>query len=429
MEMGTAWGCGDELVAALSAVTDVLTDLPVSVSRLTGADLDAVVGAVDRLAAVASAARFAVVSEADARGEVAASSAGSVCGWVRERCPSLEAREVGTLARAVQELRVPALDLARAAVVAGRLSVGAGVVVAAEWTQLRPLLQDGAEGPVLAGLVSMGESHGCPGVRSLRPAMLARYGLGVVVQEEQDRRAGLTVLSCGTDIGGGVTEYRMRLTPESRAVVEAALNVLTRPAVVDGARDPRTVDQRRGDALVEVCRRAVTLTDAGATVTAAGVKATVLVSVSLDDLRTLCRPGTLVGGVDGGVVLGPETVRKLACDGAVVPVVLGGEGEVLHLGRTRRLFTSAQVRALWLRDRHCTFPGCTVPATWCDAHHVRHWVDGGLTDLGNGALLCGRHHTLVHRDRLTATLTPTGVEWDRLAGSYDRAPPGTADAA
>jgi hypothetical protein len=79
------------------------------------------------------------------------------------------------------------------------------------------------------------------------------------------------------------------------------------------------------------------------------------------------------------------------------------------------------VRALWLRDRHCTFPGCTVPGTWADAHHLRHWADGGPTDLANGALLCGRHHTIVHRDRLTAQVTPAGVRWNRLPGSYDEA--------
>ena len=160
-----------------------------------------------------------------------------------------------------------------------------------------------------------------------------------------------------------------------------------------------------------------------------------LVTINLDDLRNglrnRTRPGVLVGGVDAGAVLGPETVRRLACDAALIPAILDSAGQLIHLGRTRRAFTSAQIRALWLRDRHCTFPGCTAPATWCDAHHLRHWADGGPTDLTNGVLLCERHHSIVHRDRLHATLTTTAssdrtdtgphIEWDRRPGSYDRA--------
>jgi hypothetical protein len=178
------------------------------------------------------------------------------------------------------------------------------------------------------------------------------------------------------------------------------------------------VDQRRGDALVTVCRRAVSTPP---TVTPSGAKATVLVTINLNDLRHRTRPGILVGGVDAGTLLGPDTVRRLACDAALIPVILDTDGQLLRLGRTRRTFTSAQIRALWLRDRHCTFPGCRAPATWTDAHHLRHWVDGGDTDLTNATLLCERHHTIVHRDRLHATLTPTGVDWDRRPGSYDRA--------
>ncbi len=152
-------------------------------------------------------------------------------------------------------------------------------------------------------------------------------------------------------------------------------------------------------------------------------------TIGLDDLRARSRPGVVLAGLDGGALLGPETVRKLACDAAVIPAVLGADGQVLDLGRTRRLFSPGQVQALWLRDRHCTFPGCHTPASWCDAHHLRHWVDGGPTDLSNAALLCGRHHTIVHRDRLTATQHfdhPDGhlgphIVWDRRPGSYDRA--------
>jgi hypothetical protein len=312
----------------------------------------------------------------------------------------------------------------------GRLSVSASCVVASELRQLTPLLEPGAVDAVAAGLVAMGEVDGPVGVRRLRPALLARYGLGELLQDLEDRHRGLTVLSCGRDIGGGITEYRLRLNPEARAVVEAAINVLAKPVVVDGERDERTVDQRRGDALVQVCRRAVALTPALtatdpdamlASARPSGVKTTVLVTIGLNDLKKRTRPGVLVGGVDGGTLLGPDTVRRLACDAALIPAILDTPGQVLWLGRTRRPFTSAQVQALWLRDQHCTFPGCQAPATRCDAHHLRHWVDGGPTDLTNATLLCERHHSIVHRDRLHATPTPTGVAWDRRPGSYDRA--------
>ncbi len=105
-----------------------------------------------------------------------------------------------------------------------------------------------------------------------------------------------------------------------------------------------------------------------------------------------------------GHVLTPETVRRLACDAEIIPAVLGGDRQVLELGRSRRLVSAGQRTALWLRDRGCTFPGCTIPAAWTRAHHVIHWAAGGATDLGNLALLCQRHHTEVHARRLTATV-------------------------
>jgi predicted restriction endonuclease len=64
-----------------------------------------------------------------------------------------------------------------------------------------------------------------------------------------------------------------------------------------------------------------------------------------------------------------------------------------------------------MRDQCCTIPGCTVPATWCDAHHVVWWSRGGTSDLSNYALLCPRHHTWVHDNDLTATVTAFGVTW------------------
>lgn len=125
----------------------------------------------------------------------------------------------------------------------------------------------------------------------------------------------------------------------------------------------------------------------------------------------------------GGHVLTPETVRRLACDAQVVPAVLGSNGEVLEQGRAERLFRPGQVRHLWLRDQGCTFPGCTRPASWADAHHLVHWVDGGPTDVGNAALLCQRHHTIVHTHRYAGQVVDHGhgprVVWDLTPGSYD----------
>src|SRR5690349_2139514 len=152
---------------------------------------------------------------------------------------------------------------------------------------------------VAAGLVAMGEVDGTVGVRRVRPALLARYGLGEVLQGFEDRHRGLTVLSCGHDIGGGITEYRMRLNPEARAVVEAAINAASAPQPDDRDPDLRAIDQRRGDALVDVCRRAVAVATSPGGV-GGGVKATVIVTIPLDGLRGRERPGVLVGGLDAG---------------------------------------------------------------------------------------------------------------------------------
>jgi hypothetical protein len=121
--------------------------------------------------------------------------------------------------------------------------------------------------------------------------------------------------------------------------------------------------------------------------------------------------------------LAPETVRRLACDAVVIPAVLGSAGEVLDLGQQVRLFTAAQTRRLWLRDRHCTYPGCDMPGQWCDAHHLVHWADGGPSDLSNAGLLCERHHTIVHNRRYAGRLVEgdlgSRVQWDLRVGSYD----------
>ncbi len=113
-------------------------------------------------------------------------------------------------------------------------------------------------------------------------------------------------------------------------------------------------------------------------------------------------------------------------------VIVDPEGEVLDLGRARRLANLAQRRALEVRDGRCAFPGCDAPVHWCDIHHLRRWEDGGGTDIGNLILLCRHHHGVVHRKGWAWAFDETGrVRWTTPGGTVlvsqrrlvDRAPP------
>ena len=100
---------------------------------------------------------------------------------------------------------------------------------------------------------------------------------------------------------------------------------------------------------------------------------------------------------DDGLELAPSVVRRLACDADIIPVALGGKGEVLDVGRLHRLVTPPLWRAVVCRDQHCAFPGCTRPPVMCHAHHIIHWADGGETKLENLVLLRLSHESRVSR--------------------------------
>lgn len=208
----------------------------------------------------------------------------------------------------------------------------------------------------------------------------------------------------------GMWSFTGVLAPDHAAVVMAAVESLSRPAPTrDPAtgvsrRDGRTAGKRRVDALVELV-----LAGAGrAPDVASGPWARLVVTMDVDALT-----GRLAGvaRTGQGQIVDAATVRRLACDADLVPVVLGGDSEPLDVGRVHRLATPAIRVAVSLRDRHCTFPGCDRPPGWCRVHHVLPWFEGGRTSVANSALLCERHHTIVHRDGLTAAVTAHGVTW------------------
>lgn len=102
------------------------------------------------------------------------------------------------------------------------------------------------------------------------------------------------------------------------------------------------------------------------------------------------------GITDHGRPISAANIRRFACNGDLLPAVLGGEGEILDLGREVRGFSPAQRRAIAIRDRGCVIPGCRRPASTNEAHHVKPWVNGGLTSVDNGCNVCEHHHLQVH---------------------------------
>ncbi|ABM07189.1 HNH endonuclease signature motif containing protein [Paenarthrobacter aurescens] len=106
----------------------------------------------------------------------------------------------------------------------------------------------------------------------------------------------------------------------------------------------------------------------------------------------------------------PNTIRKIACDADILPVLLGSDSRVLDIGRTTRIFPPHIRKAITARDQGCAFPDCTMPAPWCEAHHTTYWSHGGTTGTNNGTLLCSHHHHLIHKEQWRIDMT-TGIPW------------------
>jgi len=175
------------------------------------------------------------------------------------------------------------------------------------------------------------------------------------------------------------------LDPESGLTVLAALGTLAEPAALD-PQDTRTPAQRRADALVEICRRYLQGDGNGSR-----RRPQVMVTIPWDTLQR----GHGIIDTEAGP-MGAESVRRLACDATVTRVLLDPESVPIELGRATRVVPESLRRLLEARDQGCTHPGCDMPARFCDAHHLRHWADGGTTDPANLQLLCSRHHTAAH---------------------------------
>jgi len=354
--------------------------------------IDALRTGVER-ARSAHASVLAVLAEAQARGLEVRAGYRSLAELVKHvvRVDTGEAKRWVTHASALFPSVTPTGAIVNAAlpVVAG--AVAEGVLSQAH---LDVLVTAMATLPSEAEqiLVDVARSAEPAGVRAVAAGIRARIDQDGPEPDDREPAQPPNLLHLRTKTDGRV-EFSGRLGPEQGEALRALIGPLAKPHAPDAAGpDTRTLPERQGEALVDVLDLASRSQDLP---TEAGERPHVTVTVDY---------ATLVSGV-GTATLGDTTVisaadaRRIACTAGIIPVVLGGRGEVLDIGRMSRKLTPHLRRALRLRDGGCAFPMCDRPPNWADAHHVREWQHGGETSIDNLVLLCRRHHVLIHHSQ------------------------------
>ena len=219
------------------------------------------------------------------------------------------------------------------------------------------------------------------------------------VREEANESHERRFLSLSQTLDG-VFYLNGRLDAEGGATLQTALNALSGPPTPDDKRTPR---QRRADSLVELAHQKL---DSGTLPEVGGQRPHLAVTVSMATLAN--QPGSPAADLEWAQPIPAETARRLACDAAVTPIFLGSESNQPRADQTTRLISGSQRKALVVRDKGCRFPGCDRPADWTDAHHIKHWADGGETVMDNLVLLCRRHHRMVHEEGWQLVITEVG---------------------
>ncbi len=201
-------------------------------------------------------------------------------------------------------------------------------------------------------------------------------------EQAENRSLSLSTWEDGSLLINGV------LDPIGGAAVRTALEPLARKS---GAHDDRDRDRRMEDALVELSMHAL---DSGVIPQQGSQRTHLQVTTSLETLLGL--DGAPAAEMEFSLPISSKTVKRLACDCSITRILLDSDSMVIDVGRANRRIKGARRKALNVRDRHCVWTGCERPATWAWGHHLVHWIHGGTSDLHNLALLCYRHHWMVH---------------------------------
>ena len=202
-----------------------------------------------------------------------------------------------------------------------------------------------------------------------------------------------------------------------RLPVLAAREVISTISYLGGkpsSSDERSTEQRLADGLVQLCAAY-----ARGEVTGGHERPTILVTIPAESLSG---QGDAPAITSFGDPVSARSVRHLAED-AVLRRVLSNGSEVLDEGRGERFATAVQFRALVARDGGCRWPGCDIPAAWCDVDHLTPWAEGGTSDLHNLVLWCRHHHTEKHRPGVRVHGDAHQLQLELPSGEFVECPP------
>ena len=392
--MATSTDLKHPALAAVDTVSGGLDELAeANLWSLPERELGALLAQLERLSHRLAYAQVTALAQAVGSDLAARDGATSLPAWLRA---TADVPMAVSKARLALHAGLACRPVTATAFAAGDISMDAAATVCAAMDQLPGDVPAALTSQVEALLVDTAREEGTRAVTRRATEIVHRFAPDQLEQEEQAQRHGRRLrLTLRPD---GTVGLRGVLDKEAGALAYALLGPLAAPSPAsDGVPDLRDTEARYGDALVQVLKLASTVAP-----DARGERPHIVVTIGLDGLQHKlgCPPGRLATDAP----ISPGAARRLACDAAVIPLVLGSRGEPLDIGRASRLVPAGLRRALIARDRGCAFPGCNRPASWTDAHHIRHWADGGPTAISNLVLICGRHHSTIHHDGWTIEL-------------------------
>jgi len=344
--------------------------------------------AMDHLFFAKDAAEFAATEEYELDGSV------SPIDWIRIHCHLTGPQAANYVAAGERFNDLPETVLAMAE---GKVGFGHMVVMARTANALAASLTARVfdEGKLLAKALdnSVGKFHHI--CRHLRHAADPK-GYAATEADLVENRS----LRISTDEDSGAVFLSGEFDSESGAVIRTVLEPLARRS---GAHDQRPYDRRMADALVDVAWHHL---DNGLVPQNGSQRTHLQVTTSLETLKAL--DGAPAAELEFSLPISAKAVERLACDCSVTRILLNSDSMVIDVGRAKRTISAPQRKALNARDQHCVWPGCDRPASWTSGHHVKHWIQGGTSDLPNLALLCYRHHWNVHEGGWQMVRTETG---------------------